>query len=176
MSNFYDGVAYMYEDNYSAALDHWKKAEDADSDNPNVWYNLGVCYKNSTKDRELAVSYLSKAVEYANPNYVWNDHTDRSVPIDCYEELGVALRMVGKYDESLEMLNEAKRVASENGRDELVASATEEIAITENAIKMMAQKSCNRIDVTNIGDAINTEYSDHSPVITCDGNTLYFKV
>ena len=39
MSNFYDGVAYMYEDNYSAALDHWKKAEDADSDNPNVWYN-----------------------------------------------------------------------------------------------------------------------------------------
>ena len=174
MSNFYDGVAYMYEDNYSAALDHWKKAEDADSDNPNVWYNIGVCYKNSTKDRELAVLYLSKAVEYANPSYVWNDHTDRSVPIDCYEELGVALRMVGKYDESLEMLKEAKKVANENGREELEASATEEIVITENAIKMMAQKSCNRIDVTNIGDVINTEYSDHSPVITCDGNTLYF--
>ena len=174
MNNFYDGVSYMYEDNYGAALDHWKKAEDKDPENPNVWYNLGVCYKNSSKDRELAVMYLQKALDYVNPNYVWNDHTDKTVPLNCYEELGVALRMIGKYEESAEMLKQAKKVASENGRDDLVASADEEIEITENAKKMLTQKSCKRIEIVNLGDVINSEYSDHSPVITCDGQTLYF--
>ena len=28
--------------------------------------------------------------------------------------------------------------------------------------------------VSNLGSVINSEYSDHSPVITCDGKTLYF--
>ena len=174
MSNFYDAVAYMYEDNYGAALDYWKKAEDKDPDNPNVWYNMGVCYKNSSKDRYLAVEYLTKSLDYANPNYVANNHTDRTCPIDCFLELGIALRMVGKYDESVAMLERSKEVSSSNGRSDLVTLADEEIVITNNAKKITAQKSCNRIDVTNLGDAINTEYSDHSPVITCDGNTLYF--
>lgn len=174
MSNFYDAVAYMYEDNYGTALDYWKKAEDKDPDNPNVWYNMGVCYKNSSKDRYLAVEYLTKSLDYADPNYVVNDHTVRTCPIDCFMELGVALRMIGKYDESLAMLERAKEVYSTNGRSEKVKAADEEIATTNNAKKMMAQKSCNRIDVTNVGDVINTEYSDHSPVITCDGKTLFF--
>ena len=174
MNSFYDAMSYMNEDNYTAALDYWKKAEDKDPENPNVWYNMGVCYKNSSKDRELAIEYLTKSLDYANPNYVRNDHTERTVPLDCYMELGIALRMVGKYEESVEMLNQAKSVALSNNRDDLATSVDEEIVITNNAKKVMSQKSCNRIDVTNLGEAINSEYSDHSPVISCDGNTLYF--
>ncbi|MBO7571838.1 MAG: PD40 domain-containing protein [Bacteroidales bacterium] len=174
VSNFYDAVAYMYEDNYGAALEHWKKAEDKDPDNPNVWYNMGVCYKNSSKDRFLAVEYLTKSLDYANPNYVVNDHTERTCPIDCYLELGIALRMVGKYDESLAMLERSKEVSSSNGRNDLVARAEVEIETSNNAKKMTMQKSCTKTDVANVGDVINTEYSDHSPIITCDGNTLYF--
>ena len=83
MKLFYDASAYMYENNYGAALEYWKKAEDKDRENPNVWYNMGVCYKNSSKDRELAVEYLTKALDYTNPNYVTNDHTERTAPIDC---------------------------------------------------------------------------------------------
>ena len=174
MKLFYDASAYMYENNYGAALEYWKKAEDKDRENPNVWYNMGVCYKNSSKDRELAVEYLTKTLDYANPNYVTNDHTERTVPIDCYLELGSALRMLGKYDESVEMLNKAKEVASSNGREDLVTRADEELEVTANAKNLVNQKSCTKNDVANVGDVINSEYSDHSPVITCDGNTLYF--
>lgn len=174
MNSFYDAMSYMNEDNYGVALDYWKKAEDKDPENPNVWYNMGVCYKNSSKDRELAIEYLTKSLDYANPNYVPNDHTERTVPLDCYMELGIALRMVGKYDESIEMLNQARSVAASNNRDDLVTSVDEEVVITNNAKKVMAQKSCNRIEVINLGNEINSEYSDHSPVISCDGNTLYF--
>ena len=174
MKLFYDASAYMYENNYGAALEYWKKAEDKDRENPNVWYNMGVCYKNSSKDRELAVEYLTKTLDYANPNYVTNDHTERTVPIDCYLELGSALRMLGKYDESVEMLNKAKEVASSNGREDLVTRANEELEVTANAKNLVNQKSCTKNDVANVGDVINSEYSDHSPVITCDGNTLYF--
>ena len=164
----------MYEDNYSVALDYWKKAEDKDPENPNVWYNMGVCLKNSSKDRELAVEYLTKALDFTNPNYVRSDHTERTVPIDCYLELGIALRMVGKYDESTEMLNRAKEVAATNGRADLTEKTADELAITENAQKIKTQKSCGRIELYNLGSVINSEYSDHSPIITCDGQTLYF--
>ena len=174
MKSFYDACSYMYEDNYSVALDYWKKAEDKDPENPNVWYNMGVCLKNSSKDRELAVEYLTKALDFTNPNYVRSDHTERTVPIDCYLELGIALRMVGKYDESTEMLNRAKEVAATNGRADLTEKTADELAITENAQKIKTQKSCGRIELYNLGSVINSEYSDHSPIITCDGQTLYF--
>ena len=174
MSSFYDAVAYMNEYNYNAALELWKKAEDKDPENPNVWYNMGVCYKNTSKDRELAVEYLTKALDHTDPNYVYNDHNVRTVPIECYLELGIALRLVGKYDESIEMLNQAKSVASSNGRSEMATKVDEELEITNNAKKVTTQKSCNRIDITNVGDVVNSEYSDHSPVISCDGKTLYF--
>jgi len=174
MKSFYDACSYMYEDNYSVALDYWKKAEDKDPENPNVWYNMGVCLKNSSKDRELAVEYLTKALDYTNPNYVRSDHTERTVPIDCYLELGIALRMVGKYDESNEMLNRAKEVAATNGRADLTEKTADELEITENAQKIKTQKSCSRTELYNVGSVINSEYSDHSPIITCDGQTLYF--
>ena len=174
MNNFYDGVSYMYENNYDAALECWKKAEDMDPENPNVWYNLGVCYKNTAKDRELAVEYLTKCLDYVNPNYVYNDHTERTVPIDCYMQLGMALRMVGRYDESTEVLATAKEVAAENGKSGLEKIISEEIVTTDNAKNISEQKMCKSIRIRNLGDVVNSSSSDHSPVITCDGKTLYF--
>lgn len=174
MNNFYDAFAYMYEDNYDAALVLWQEAEKRDPDNPNVWYNLGVCYKNTAKDRELAVEYLKKSLDYANPNYVPNDHTDRTAPLEAYGQYGIALRMVGRFDESIEALRKAREVASENNRSALVNSMEEEIITSKNAKTFSLMKSCHKIEVLNLGDAVNSEYTDHSPIILCNGDKLFF--
>ena len=174
MNNFYDACAYMYEDNYDAALVLWQEAEKRDPDNPNVWYNLGVCYKNTAKDRELAIEYLKKALDYANPNYVPNDHTDRTAPLDAYGQYGVALRMVGRFDESIEALRQAREVASQHNKTAMVNSMEEEIITSKNAKMFSLQRSCHKIDVVNLGDEVNSEYTDHSPIIVCGGDKLYF--
>ena len=69
ISNFYDAQAFMYEDNFEEALKMWRLAEDKDPENPNVWYNIGVCCKNTSKDREMSELYLRKALDYVNPKY-----------------------------------------------------------------------------------------------------------
>ena len=174
VSNFYDAQAFMYEDNFEEALKMWRLAEDKDPNNPNVWYNIGVCCKNTSKDREMSELYLRKALDYVNPKYKRGEHKERTAPIDCYYHLGSVLRMLGKYDESTEMLTKAKKLAQENGRDKLVELIDEEMEITVNAKNISTRKSCLKMEVENIGDVVNSEYSDHSPIISCDGRTLYF--
>lgn len=174
MSNFYDALSYMYEDNYEVALELWKNAEGKDNNNPNVWYNIGVCYMSTSKDRTKAVDYLTKALEHVSVEYVADDHTERRAPIDCYCKLGIALRLVGKYDESIDMLNTALEVATENNDSAMLVSAKEELVTSNNAKIVSRQKSCNKVIVNNLGDVVNSIYSDHSPIITCDGNKLYF--
>ncbi len=174
MNNFYDAVAYMYEDNYDAALLLWQEALNVDPENPNVWYNLGVCYNNTSKDREMAVEYLQKSLDFATADYVSNDHNVRTAPLEAYMEYGKALRMVGKYDESLEVLEKAKKLATENNKTYMLASVETEINISKNIKMHSEQKACRMIEVINIGETVNSEYSDHSPSIVCDGTVLYF--
>ena len=174
MSNFYDAQAFMYEDNFEEALKMWRLAEEEDPENPNVWYNIGVCCKNTSKDREMSEQYLRKALDYVNPKYKRGEHKERTAPIDCYYHLGSVLRMLGKYEESTEMLVKAKQLAQENNREKLVELIDEEMEITVNAKNISTRKSCLKMEVENIGDVVNSVYSDHSPIISCDGRTLYF--
>lgn len=174
MSNFYDALAFMYEDNYEEALKLWYQAQDKDPENPNVWYNIGVCCKNTSKDRETSEEYLRKALPHINPKYKKEDHKERTAPIDCYYHLGTVLRMLGKYDESMQVLDEARKISVQNGRDDLVALIDEEKVITNNAKNISTRKSCQKMEVENLGDVVNSEYSDHSPIISCDGDVLYF--
>ena len=174
ISNFYDAQAFMYEDNFEEALKLWYQAQDKDPENPNVWYNIGVCCKNTSKDRETSEQYLRKALPFVNPKYKKGEHKERTAPIDCYYHLGSVLRMLGKYDESMDMLNQARRVAEENNRSDLVALIDEEKIITVNAKNISNRKSCLKMEVENVGDVVNSVYSDHSPIISCDGRTLYF--
>ncbi|MCF0205865.1 MAG: PD40 domain-containing protein [Bacteroidales bacterium] len=173
-SLFYDALSYMYEDNYDIALLLWQEAETYDPQNPNLWYNLGVCYETTSKDREKAVSYLEKALDYVEADYEPNNHKVRSVPLDCHLHYATALRQLGKYDESIRAFRTAKKIGIENNNLEMQDKAEEGIEISNNAKLFSLQKSCNLIEVTNLGDVINTKFSDHSPAVVCSGDVLYF--
>jgi len=171
---FYDSEAYMYEENYEAALDLLLKLEEMDPDNPNIWYKIGFCYLNTRLYKTKAQTYLEKAIEYVNPNYNSNSHRERSTPLESYLYLGIAYRMNYDFESSLETFAELrKKLNPSNSLDKkLLDIVTNEEYITNNAIYYYNNPV--EAHLRNMGARINSPYADHSPIVDLNETTLIF--
>ncbi len=171
---FYDAEAFMYEGNFDAALDLLLKLEELDPKNPNVWYKVGYCYLNTRLYKTKAQSYLENAVEYANPNYKEDNHRERDAPLESYLYLGMAYRMNYEFDLSLQAFSDLKlKLNPEDENDKLLLDLIEqEEFITNNAIYYYE----NPVDaqLRNMGETINSEYADHSPIIDLNESILIY--
>lgn len=178
VDGFYDVEYYMSDEDYMDAFSTLHKLEEMDPTNANIWFKLGVCYTSSSKERAKAVEYLEKAKPYININYDETSPFERTAPIETNYYLGIALRKLRMYSESIDAFNETIETIHSNNLDEIYAdflkTLEEEIQISNNAIDVAAQTLGNKSLYTNVGSVINSKYSDHSPVVVCDGETLYF--
>ena len=173
VNNYYDAEAYMYENNYPLALPLLKNLEKMDPENPHVWYKLGYCLLNNRPTIYQAQDYLEKAVDYVNLNYK-ESHKERSVPIEAYLYLAEAYRANHEFDKSFEALNTLSEIINTNKikNKELTDRINRCEEINKYAIDAM--KNPTNVKVKNMGSAINSEYSDHSPVADDNSNMLYF--
>lgn len=173
INNYYDAEAFIYENNYTSALNLLLKLEKVDGKNPNILYKIGFCYLNITGHKTMAEEYLKKAVKNVDFDYVSN-HNATKAPIDAYIYLAIAYRVNNKFDLSIESLKTLKDMLLKNNvkNIELNAMIDREERITKNAIHNVNNPV--NVEVRNIGSSINSKYSEHSPVITMDNNTLYF--
>lgn len=171
---FYDAEAYMYENNYDAALDLLLKLEEMDPKNPNIWYKIGYCYLNTRLYKKKAQAYLEKAVDYTNPNYKSDNHRETSTPLETYLYLAQAYRINYQFDLSLQALKDLRRKLNPSSKEDqdLLKQIEREENITKNAIEFYK----NPVDayLKNLGPDINTPYADHSPIIDFNENVLIF--
>lgn len=171
---FYDAEAYMYENNYDAALELLLKLEEIEPKNPNVWYKIGFCYLNTRLYKTKAQAYLEKAIDYANPNYKADNHRETNAPLESYLYLAIAYRMNYEFDLSLQALSDLRiKLNPGDPKDKLLLSLIDrEEEITKNAIYYYA----NPVDaqLRNLGPKINSEFADHSPIIDLNENYLIF--
>lgn len=171
---FYDAEAYMYEGNYDVALDLLLKLEEMDPENPNLWYKIGFCYLNTRLYKTKAQSYLEKAVNYATPEYQADNHRERKTPMESYLYLAIAYRMNYNFEQSLQSLNDlrVKLDPSDENDKYLMDLIDWEEEVTNNAIYYYE----NPIDaqLRNMGSTINSEYTDHSPIIDLNESMLIF--
>jgi outer membrane protein OmpA-like peptidoglycan-associated protein len=174
VNQFYDAEAYMYELNYSEALNILLKLENQDSDNANTLYKIGICYLHSKISQNRAEEYLEVASKSISEGYKVDNHRERNAPVETLLYLGQAYRFNYKFDESIEAFNDLIEILdkSKSMNKDLIAQATREIEITNNAIKLTSEPV--DADVRNLGSNINTEYRDHSPVIDMNENYLFF--
>ena len=95
LSLYKEGVAlYKDEKNYADALVAFNKAREIDDTFPNLWNDMGLCYR-ETGDRKSELKSLSRAVELApdNPEFLFN--------------LGETLEMIGILNMSNKYLDSA---------------------------------------------------------------------
>ena len=123
-------------------------------------YRLGIC-DIYTFDYEQGLQLIEKAVS--------NDPS-----VDEYVDLwlGRAYHLNYKFQEAITHYEKYIAKLKPSTQQEFIDQASKHIEECQNGIKLCAVPSNYKI--RNVGDVLNSPYSEHSPVITQDGLTMYF--
>jgi len=120
-----------------------------------VYHEYAVCLLNIPGSREMATPFLEQAVRH--------DHTE------AYLELGSARHRQHRFDEAEQLFQRYKKLHFRAVKDDEV---DRRIAMVHYAREMVAAPVDLRI--RNMGSTINSTAHDYCPLVTADGNALYF--
>jgi len=144
--------------NYEGALEELLELYEADEDNSEYAYLLGVCYLNTNIDKALAVDYLEKAVETSKPN----ENVDYL--------LGRAYHFAYQFDDAIDSYQKFKKIAKD-GNPNLLA-IEKQIEYCENAKEFL--KFPINVSFDNLGKNVNSAYPDYYPFIPSDESYIIF--
>ena len=151
----YEAEIYFYQEDYYYASQLYKELYNAHPENPEVNYRLGACYYNIYGQTHRSRDYLERAVEA--------DVTE------AYHVLAKLNHREERFDEALSLMEKYRE------RPERLASKAEIdrfMEMNETARKLMS--SPVQAEIVNAGPEINSEAADYAPLITPDGNKIFF--
>ncbi|MDR1681025.1 MAG: OmpA family protein [Prevotellaceae bacterium] len=145
--------------NAAEALQYYELANAFNPNNASLNYKIGRCLF-VVNQKEKALTHFQKALEL-NPNVEEDILWWMAQLYHANEEMGKAIQMYNAYRGTQSKVAISRW--SEIGR---------RIQQCEKGMEMMAHPA--RVFITNIGNTINTEYHEYSPVINADGSIIFF--
>lgn len=175
---FEEGTKLMEEKFFNQAADIWKELVDQNPENANLNWKLGYSYISSYNKKAQALPYLEKAAELRKTDYgSFNiagydafDPKETNCPPEVDYWLGKAYHLKGDFDKADAQYTKFRD--SVDPRHELRQSAVRGLEQTANARALM--KDPKPYTVSNIGPVINNDYPDFSPVVSVDGNAMFY--
>lgn len=162
--------------NQSAEI--WKELLEGQPQNSNLNWKLGHAYMNSYNNQNKALPYLKTAAENRKADYgtmnIANydpfDPKETNAPMEVDYWLGRAYHLDGQFDKADEYYT---KFEGECGPDhDLRRMAVRGREQTANARMLMA--SPKNYQVSNVGPVVNGDHPDFSPVISVDGNAMFY--
>ncbi len=163
-----DVKRYILFSNYKSALPFAQHLLRSDTSNANFNYLVGICYFHLPIEKTKAIPYLQKASRKINPNYNEYSIAETKAPAKVWLYLGKSYQSNFLFDKAIEAYNKYNEItanAEKNQIDQLINSCASAKKLTKDSID---------ISIENIGGIINSEYDEHTPVISTDENTLIF--
>ena len=151
------GNKFFEQDNYRAALPYYEKVLAKDPNNAKALFNAGISYMSF--DKEKASDYIYKAQKI-------KPKVDKSVEY----WLGRVDHLNYNFDEAVAHFQAYNATLKKN--DQRKEELAQLIQHSKNA--KVQFNSPKDIFVKNLGPTINTQYSEHSPVISSDDKVLIF--
>lgn len=169
--NFTEGNLSEGDLEYDIALKYYLFAYKYDSTNANINFKIGFCYLKNATQKHLAEKYLEKATLDVAKRYNGDDPGFKKAPIQAYYCLGQSYHYDGRLDEAGKMYATYESFITPRDKEEhtLVQHFKKQVV---NAQKMLAAPL--NVTIKNMGDSINSEYPEYSPVITADEQILYY--
>ncbi len=135
-------------------------------DEPILNLNYGLCLLNIDYKSDDAIIYLEKAKQHYTLETRKNQHA-----IEARFYLAQAYHLNHRFEEALQELIALKDNIPPKQKS-LLKQLELETRYNENAIQLKA----NPVDfrITNLGQAVNSEHNEHSPVISADESILIF--
>lgn len=162
--------AALLDFNYEEALEIYLKWDSVYPNNANLNFKIGYCYANMSSDKPRAIPYLEKAASSVVREYV-GDYIESNAPVDLFMLLGIVYHIDYKFNKAVENFDKFIKYA-EFDDPELVDSVKVLKEKSYTAIRVINNPLSIKIE--NLGELVNTNYPEYSPVITSDMKTLYF--
>lgn len=156
------GDFYFFDGNHTdltLALRHYLYAQEFNPHSSVLNFKIGVCYLNS--------NHKFKALDHLEFAYKVNPEVDEN--IEFY--LAQAYQLDAQFDKAIELYRAFKDKIREG---DLAQRAFINKKIQECRTGQKLQASPVRVWIDNLGDSINTEYPEFSPVISADNRVLFF--
>lgn len=146
------------------------KLLEKEPDNANFNYRKGYALFKSTGGYEDAVPYLEKATKKASKIYDIFSSNEDDASVDSYFYLGRCYHLKANIDEARENYELFKNKAPRGS--ELKPRA--ELMLTQCDVAEEFLKNPRNYEMVNLGKSINTIAPEYSPIISLDGQALYF--
>lgn len=165
---------YFAKGGYSNAVPIFLKLYKKDTLNSNLAFKLGVCYQSSRRYKSLCIYYFSKAVLSLSTKYKGNSYKEKNAPIIAIKYLADAYHLNYQFDKAIETYELFIATMKKNNKTKqsYLDETMHEIEMCKNG-KILLADSIN-IKITTLGPNVNSPYSDYSPVLTADQNTIFF--
>ena len=176
---FEEGNKLMEEKLFNQAAEIWQGLLTTDPDNANLNYKLGLCYFSSYNQKAKALPFLEKASQMRKANgfgsfntsgYDPFDARERNAPVEVDYYLGRAYHLNEDFDKADQFYQKfLDQVDQRHSMRALATRGKEQIA---NARVLRASPLA--YEVSNVGPVINGDHPDFSPVLSVDGNALFY--
>ena len=167
---FLEAESYFLFEEYNEALPLYLRIHRADPENDNINYKIGVCLLNDPYQKDRSIRYLEEASKNINPKYRENNFRETTAPLEAFFYLGNAYLVNDNIDKALENYTYFREILNEKIYD--VELVEEQIRICERA-RSLKQMPVD-FDVTNIGETINTRFSDINPIVSGNRERLVY--
>ena len=167
---FLEAESYFLFEEYNEALPYYEPINKQYPDNDNINFKIGVCYLNDPYRKSESIRYLEKASQNINRKYKENSFKETKAPLEAFFYLGNAYRINGQLDKAIETYEHFRSLADPELYD--LKLVEEQIKACENAKEL--QKRPVDYDIENIGDRINTRFSDVNPVLSGDEKKIVY--
>jgi len=169
-SMFVEAESYFLFEEYKDALPLYQRIIQADPENFNISYKIGICYLNDIYQIQKSISYLEKAVKGINADSKTNSFKEKQAPPEAFYYLGNAYRSNNMLDDAIGAYRQFKTVMDPLVYDsELVDMQIESchIAATAEARPMYFISA-------SMGEGINDRFEESNPVISGDESVFVF--
>jgi hypothetical protein len=176
---FEEASKLMEEKLFIQAAEIWNELVDADPENANLNYKLGYALFNTPTSRSNALPFLERASQHRSggqygsfntSGYNPFDPRERNAPAEVDFYLGRAYHLNNQFDKA------------DRSYDQFTGSVEQKHVLYPLAIRGKEQTANARAlrasplpyQVSNVGGVINDESPDFAPVLSVDGNALFF--
>lgn len=175
---FEEGNKLMEEKFYNQAADIWVELLAKDPENANLNYKLGYSYFNSYNQKSKSLPFLEKASAmrtrgmggFNTAGYDPFDARERNAPMEVDYYLGRAYHVNDQFDKA--DVAYQKFIDETDTKHDLHAQAIRGKEQTANARVLRSTPMDYKI--SNVGQVINWAGPDFSPVLSVDGNALFY--
>ena len=144
---------------YNDAFNHYTMALTYNNSNPELNYKTGIAAI-YTDHKDEAAGFFLKALEAKS------DVTD-----DILLYTGRALQYSGRYDDAIDNLTSYLKSQVKKPEDKVILAKR---FIEECSSALIITSDSLNVEIVNLGANINSGSDDFSPVLTYDGETIYF--